>query len=96
MDDVQEDPDFIEFEFGDAERAIAAEKAFPLNVVNLGTSLAMRSGVIEAIGDEIRGKLKGLGIDWTESPSSLTEEDMWPRWPEDGDPDDDEDPSPSI
>lgn len=91
MDDIDDkDPDFIEFEFGEAELATMAEKAFPLDVVHLGTSLALRSGVVDACGDEIREKLRAMGFEWTESASSLTEEEMWPEWPGDSS-DDDED-----
>lgn len=86
MDDIEDtDPDFIEFEFGDTETATRAEKAFPLDFVNLGTSLALREGVVDAIGDDIRQKLRDAGIEWTESASALTEEDMWPEWPGDED-----------
>lgn len=80
---MDEDPDFIEFKFADHETAKRAEAAFPLDVVNLGADLAVRSGVVDAIGDEIRDKLRTLGIDWTEEPCCLTEEEMWPEWPGD-------------
>jgi hypothetical protein len=79
-----EDPDFIEFTFADSDKAVEAEKAFPLNVVNLGVSLALRTDEVERLGDGIRAKLNAAGLTFTEAPSSLTEQDMWPEdWPDD-------------
>ena len=83
MSDTDSDPDFIEFEFGSFEIATSAEEAFPLNFVSLGTSIALRAGVVDDMGDGIRERLRGLGLEWTEAPSSLTEEDMWPSEPGD-------------
>lgn len=91
MLDQDVEPDFIEFDFGTAEKATLAERAFPLYAV-LGTSIAIRSALVDELGDQIRGKLKELGLEWTESASSLTEEDMWPSWPEDA-ADEEEEPS---
>ncbi|CAH1688907.1 conserved hypothetical protein [Hyphomicrobiales bacterium] len=90
MSDTDSDPDFIEFQFGTVEKAAAAEKAFPLSFASLGTSIALRSGVVDDMGDQIRERLRGLGLSWTEAPSSLTEEDMWPSEPGDSDDEDDD------
>ena len=78
MSDTDSDPDFVEFEFGTFENATAAEKAFPLNFVSLGTSIALRTSVVDDMGAGIRERLRGLGLEWKEAPSSLTEDDMWP------------------
>lgn len=79
-----EDADFIEFQFADADAAVKAEAAFPSNVVNQGASLALRTGQVSEVGLDIRTKLAAAGLTWTEIDSSLTEADMWPEWPEDG------------
>jgi hypothetical protein len=90
MSDADSDPDFIEFDFGTLENATAAEKAFPLTFASLGTSIALRSSVVDDMGDQIRERLRGLGLEWTEAPSSLTEEEMWPAEPDDYDDEDDD------
>ncbi|BCB21958.1 hypothetical protein [Bosea sp. ANAM02] len=90
MTHTDSDPDFIEFKFGTFENATAAEKAFPLTFVSLGSSIALRAGVVDDMGDGIRERLRGLGLEWTEAPSSLTEEDMWPSEPSDSDDEDDD------
>lgn len=86
-----EDPDFIEFHFDSSDDAVRAEKAFPVNVVNLGLSLALRTREIEVMGEDIRAKLSKMGLAYREEPSSITEDDMWPDW---GDDDDEETMSP--
>lgn len=79
------DAEFIEFAFADPETAALAEQAFPYNVVNMGSSLGLRAKQLTEHGREIRTKLNGMGIIWSEIAADLQDDDMWPEWPEDSD-----------
>ena len=83
IDENLTEADFIAFEFATPESADKAEKAFPADFVrSTGTTVEYRA---MSLIPGIRKKLEAAGLSWSESESSITEEDMWPEWPEDGD-----------
>ena len=81
--------DFIEFEFPDEATAERADKvaAFAAHTGALTRQVRAEEGRVA----DVREHLEAAGIPWTESESSVTEEDMWPEWPGDSDGDDETD-----
>jgi hypothetical protein len=77
-------PDFVQFKFENVALAAVAERCFPVDFVRTGeTIIEYRDGPRI---DAIREGLSKEGIAWTEAASTLTEDDMWPEWPEDSAP----------
>jgi hypothetical protein len=74
-EDLESEPDFYEWEFAspaDARKAMAL-----LNSATTGPkTVIVRSGAAEGFA----AVLQSVGLTWQASPSSVTEEDMWPEW----------------
>jgi hypothetical protein len=72
------EPDFYEWEF--ASPADARKATALLNSATTGPrTVIVRSGAAEGFA----AVLQAVGLTWQASPSSVTEEDMWPEWPDD-------------
>ncbi len=92
VDLLETEADFIEIEFPDEETAQRAGRLVSFAAHTGATTRQLRAnGFVETV----RGKLEAAGIPWTESESSLTEDDMWPEWPEDSD-DESEEPDDDV
>lgn len=74
--------DFVQFRFFDGAAAANAERHFPIDFVRTGDDTIEYRANPSAI-EGIRQKLDAAGVRWEEAESGLTEEDMWPEWPED-------------
>lgn len=83
IDIATTEADFIEFRFADEETAQRAERYFPSDFVR--TSPGVIEYRVNSILSETRKDLERAGFQWDEAESSLTEEIMWPEWPEDED-----------
>jgi len=78
--DIDEtEAEFIEFEFKDEAAAEAADRLYPFAAHLNGTSRIAR---LERVS-EAREALSAGGAEWTESESSVDEDEMWPEWPGD-------------
>jgi len=85
IDIYETEADFIEFRFVDEASAKDAERCFPGDFVRTSDSVIDYRAKPAAI-EEIRRRLKADGFEWTEAASGLTEDDMWPTWPGDDEP----------
>jgi len=82
VDVYETDADFIEFRFFDETAAMHAERHFPTDFVRTGEgTIEYRANPTTIEG--IRKKLETAGVNWEEAESGLTEDEMWPEWPED-------------
>jgi len=76
VDMAETEADFIEFEFADEATAERADRHAGFTAHTGATTRQVRTEIGRV--EEVRAQLESAGIAWTESESSLTEDDMWP------------------
>ena len=83
VDIFETEADFIEFRFSSDSEAEAAEKHFPTDFVRSSAGVIEYRASPSAV-ESIRERLEAAGLSWNEAESALTEDEMWPVWPGDG------------